>query len=444
VGAGLVGTLLAIVLARKNFRVEVYERLRDPRTLDWSTGRSINLTLCTRGFAALDRAGVGDAVRARTVPVRGRMLHRPGKPLAWLPYGANNESLFAIARNHLNAVLLEEAERLPGIHFHFGHRCAGVDLEENWLELIDTATGQRISRKHEFIIGADGAFSVVRLSLQQQYNFNYSQEYSSSSYSELPIMQSCDGGWTARTDALHLWPRGRSMLLAIPNLDGSFTGTLLLPAHGPQSRETLNTRPALLSFMREQFPDAVEHVPRLTNILFTGRPIPMVTIQCNPWSHRGRVLLIGDAAHAVFPSYGQGANMGFEDCSVLEECLELYDENWDAICRAFEERRRPQADAIATLSKQHLEDLRKTMSHDEFVLRSRVETRLNEIFPDAYRSLYGMVAFTCMPYTEALRLDAGRRGLIDELVSFSVIREELGSPESIRIIKEVVRKYGLG
>lgn len=443
VGAGLVGTFLSIVMARRNFQVDVYERLPDPRKLDRSTGRSINLTLCTRGLAALDVAGISDAVRASAVRVGGRMLHRQDRPLTWLPYGPKNESLFAISRKHLSGVLLDEAEKFPGIHFHFSHRCTGLDLEQNCLELTNTTTDQRVSRNHTFIIGADGAFSAVRLSVQQRYNFNYSQEYSSSSYSELPIVPNRDDDWTNRTDALHLWPRGRSMLLAIPNRDGTFTGTLLLPSRGRDSRETIKTGTALLAFMRECFPDAVDHVPHLTDTYFSARPIPMVTIRCTPWSYRGRVLLVGDAAHAVFPSYGQGANAGFEDCIMLDECLERWDENWDAICHLFEERRRPQTDAIAALSKQHLDDLQETMNHDDFILRSRVETRLTELFPGAYRSLYGMVAFTCMPYTEALELDAGRRGLIDELVSLPVIRDELNNSETARVITDVVRRHGI-
>jgi kynurenine 3-monooxygenase len=444
VGAGLVGTLLAIVMARRNFRVEVYERLIDPRTLDWSTGRSINLTLCARGFAALDRVEVGDILRASVVRVYGRLLHRQDKPLTWLPYGPNDESLFAIARNHLNAVLLQEAEKFSNIHFHFGRRCLGVDLKDNCLELIDTTSGQRTSEKQALIIGADGAFSAVRLSLQQQYHFNYSQEYSRSTYSELPLPHSRENGWASRTDVLHLWPRGSSMLLAIPNLDGTFTGTLLLPSRGTDSRETINTRQQLLAFMRDRFPDVVEHIPHLTETYFSARPIPMVTIRCNPWSHRGRLLLVGDAAHAVFPSYGQGANTGFEDCSFLDDCIAACGENWDDICQMFEEHRRPQTDAIAALSKQHLEDLQETMSHDEFVLRSRVETQLTALFPGTYRSLYGMIAFTCMPYTEALRLDAGHRELIDKLITLPMIGGELDNPETTRVIEEVARHYGLG
>jgi kynurenine 3-monooxygenase len=443
VGAGLVGTLLAIMLARRGCRVDVYERLPDPRTIDRSIGRSINLTLCTRGFAALDHAAVGEVVRARVVPVRGRMLHQSGKTPLWLPYGPNNEALFAIARSELSEVLLSQAERVPGVSFHFGHVCTELSLEDLRVELINTATGQRVSRTDAFIVGADGAFSTVRLWLQQQYHFDYSQEYSSSSYVELPIIPSDQTSWTARRDALHLWPRGRSMLLAIPNRNGTFTGTLLLPTRGPESRETLTTEPTLLAFMREHFPDVLAHVPNLADTYLSTRPIPLVTIRCNPWSHRGRILLVGDAAHAIFPSYGQGANAGFEDCLVLDECFQQFNGSWESICSYFELRRRPQTDAIAALSKQHLHDLQDTMGSQDFVLRSRVETRLTELFPDYYRSLYGMVAFTCMPYTEALQLDASHRDLIDGLVLLPQVREALDDPATIRIINCIVARHRL-
>jgi kynurenine 3-monooxygenase len=442
VGAGLVGSLLAMVLARRGCQVDVYERLPDPRALGRSTGRSINLTLCTRGFAALDSAGVGDAVREHVVPVRGRVLHRPGEPPALLPYGPNGESLFAIARNDLSAVLLRQAERIPGIRFHFGQRCTGLDLEGLCVELTDSVTGRRTSRNDAVIIGADGAFSTVRLGLQQRYHFNYSQEYSSSSYIELPIVPS-GGGWTARADVLHLWPRASSMLLAIPNRDGSFTGTLLLPSRGPASHESITTEPALMEFMRERFPDAVDHIPQLVDTYFSARPIPLVTIRCDPWSFRGRILLVGDAAHAVFPSYGQGANAGFEDCAVLDACFERCDGDWGAICSLFEERRRPHADVIAELSKQHLTDLRDTMGGDDFMLRARVETRLTGLFPGAYRSLYGMVAFTCMPYADAARLGASRAALLDELVRLPAVREALDAPETTRVIEATARRHGV-
>lgn len=443
VGAGLVGTLLAIVLARRGCRVDVYERLRDPRTLDRSSGRSINLTLCTRGFAALDRAGIGDAVRAFVAPVRGRALHLPNMPVRCLPYGPHNESLFAIARNELGTVLLAQAQQVPGIQFHFGYCCSGLNLDKLRVELTDTTTGQRISRDDAFIIGADGAFSTVRLSLQQQYHFNYSQEYSSSSYIELPIIPARDNGWSSLTDLLHLWPRGHSMLLAIPNRDGTFTGTLILPSRGPGSFETLNNESSVLALMRLHFPDAVDHIPRLENTYFSARPIPMVTVRCNPWSHRGRALLIGDAAHAIFPSYGQGANAGFEDCSVLEECFEVCGGDWEKICALFEERRRSDTDIIAALSKQHLIDLQDTMSGADFTLRSRIETRLTELLPGTYRSLYGMVAFTCRPYSEALQSEARYHGLIDDLVSMPQVQEAPDSLEATRIMKAVARRHGL-
>jgi kynurenine 3-monooxygenase len=431
------------MLARRGCQVDVYEQYPDPRVLGRSTGRSINLTLCTRGFVALDRAGVGDAVREKVVPVRGRVLHRPEEPPAFLPYGARAEALSAIARNLLWAVLLDEAERVLGARFHFGQRCTALDLAALRVELTDTATSRCSTHDNAVIIGADGAFSTVRLRLQQQYHFNYSQEYSSSSYVELPIVPSGINGWTSCSDALHLWPRQNSMLLAIPNSDRTFTGSLLLPSRGPFSHETMTTGSELLEFMRERFPDAVNYIPSLADTYFSARPIPLVTVRCSPWSYRGRVLLLGDAAHAIFPAYGQGANAGFEDCTILDECFEICCGEWEAICPLFEERRKRHTDVIAELSKQHLSDLQDAMGAQDFALRSRIETRLSEIFAGTYRSLYAMIAFTSIPYADALRLDASRKGLIEELLSLPQVREAFDEPETEQLIKSVALRYGV-
>jgi kynurenine 3-monooxygenase len=443
VGAGLAGTLLAIFLARRGCQVEVFEQQADPRRLQRGSGRSINLTLCERGLTALDRAGVGRAVREQVVPVRGRLLHRLGEEPRFLAYGPIGEALHAIARNTLCCLLLDEAVRVPGIRFHFEQRCTNVELKPISLEFTHTVSGERTTRRDCMFVGADGAFSAVRLRLIQQYNFNYSQEYSSSAYIELPIVPAHTNGWTAHHEMLHVWPRTRSMLLAIPNRDRTFTGTLLLPFRGPTSHQSIVSESDLLAFMSERFSDAMDHIPNLAETYFSARPIPLVTMRCSPWNHGGQILLIGDAAHAVFPSYGQGANAGFEDCAALDECFAECGGDWEQICERFEERRRPHTDVMAELSKQHLADLQDAMGREDFELRARLETRLTELSAGKYRSLYGLISFTGIPYADAVRLDASRRGLVEELLALPQVKQAIDTPEAGRLIQACALRYGI-
>jgi kynurenine 3-monooxygenase len=442
-GAGLVGSLLSIYLARRGYQITVFERNADMRTGRIQAGMSINLTLCKRGLDALDQVGVGDIVRSLGVPVRGRMIHMLDCPVQWQPYGNNGEALLSISRNELNAVLLDYAQSHFPIEFRFGYKCTGVDLSS--LDIEFEATAKHTIRHHtsRWIIAADGAFSAMRQQLQKSCGFNYSQEYTSLAYKQLDIPASTGDGWTNDREGLHLWPRGHSMLLAIPNRDGSFTATLLMPLRGVISYASITTGPQIEAFFEAFFPDARDRITALVDDYLMHRAIPMVTIRCSPWSFANRVLLVGDAAHAIYPSYGQGANAGFEDCVVLDNCLDRWGDDLTTAISLFEELRRPNTDAIADLSKQHLIDLCEAIGSLERTLKDRIERKLNRMYAESYIPLYSMVAFTNMPYATAVQIHQDRSVFIDALIKLPAVRENLDAPETEAFIANFMRSAGL-
>jgi kynurenine 3-monooxygenase len=441
VGAGLVGPLLAAQLARRGYRVRVYERDPDPRQRRVRMGASINLTLSARGMAALDDIGVGDEVRARAAAAVARVVHLDDGRLHRLPYGESGEALLSVNRAALQELLITHAERRFSVPFAFDHAC--LDLNPRIPELtFATQPGRTVRRRPRHVVAADGAFSAVRQRLQRGYGFDYSQSYSRLAYTQIDVPAG-ESGWRTIRDALHLWPRGDAMLLAIPNRDGSFTATLLLPLEGPRSHAELRHDRDLVALFSDLFPDALECVPALGRNYRAHRPVPMVTIRCAPWSHSGRVLLVGDAAHAIFPSYGQGANAGLEDGRLLAECLAANDDDWPAAASDFERRRRPHTDAIAELSHRHLDDLRATMGTTDFLVRHRVERRLARLYPSAFRPLHAAISFTTTPYREAIARDAAWSPVVNrlcELLAGGGLADEALADDDIR---SAVRAAGL-
>lgn len=433
IGAGLVGSLLAIFLAKKGHRVEVFERMADPRRVSLTSGRSINLTLCDRGLKVLDGVGVGAAVRAAAVPVYGRLIHDVKGEAVFQPYGNNREAIHSISRGDLNRALLDFASANFDIDFHFEEKCLDIDLEGATVEMRHARTGAVARHRAERVFGADGAYSVVRLQMQKKTRLNLSQQYWDQGYKELSV-QAGAGGWAAEKNVIHIWPRGHYMLIGFPNLDGSITCSLHVPFEGPLCFASLATEEALLRFFGESFPDVVPLMPNLVEDFFTHPANPMVTIKCAPWSYRGKVALIGDAAHSIYPSYGQGANAGFEDCAVLSECMERYGDDWGALLREFERERKPNTDAIADLCVEHFVELRDLVGDRQFLLRKELERRLNRACPDKYRDLYSMITFTTMPYTEALRVDREQRALVDRIMGLEDIEQKLHSDEIDRLI----------
>jgi kynurenine 3-monooxygenase len=438
IGAGLVGSLLSMFLAKKGYQVEVFDGKPDPRKNNLNSGRSINLTLCERGLKVLDSIGAGQSVRALAVPVYGRLIHDLEGNLTFQPYGNHREAIYSIARNELNKVLLDFAEQRFGIDFSFQQKCLDVDFITPTAELKNQVSGQTTRHQAERIFGADGAYSAVRLQIQKKIRFNFSQQYWAQGYKELEVPASVNKTWTSEKNVIHIWPRGNYMLLGFPNLDGSFTCSLHLPFEGPLSFASLRTEEDLLRLFRDSFADAFPLMPQLVNDFFGHPANSMVTIKCSPWSYQDKVALIGDAAHSIFPSYGQGANAGFEDCAALSECMDEYGENWTRVLTEFEKQRRPNTDAIADLCVEHFCELRDLVGNPGFLLRKKIERKLNQVCPEKYLDLYSMISFTQMPYTEALRLDREQRAIVEQIMNVDEIEEKLNGVEADCFIESFI------
>jgi kynurenine 3-monooxygenase len=425
VGAGLVGSLLSIYLARRGLRVEVFDRCSDPRRVDLSSQRaSINLSLCERGFQALDRVGIGNAVRACSVPSYGRLIHDERGSVAYQPYGDNGECTWAILRNDLNRLLIDFAEKSFGVAFRFGERCLDLEPTTTTIQFEDTATGLVHNERATRVFGADGVFSKIRSRLERLPRFNYSQLYLDHGYTELN-MPSIEGApWADHRLSVHLWPRGGYLLLGLPNLDGSLVCSLHLPLEGETSFEALHTEERLLRFLASSFPDAVDYMPNAAGDYFGHRINYLVTIRCFPWTFEGRVALIGDAAHAIVPFFAQGVNAGFEDCLVLDQCLDEHGSDWKAAFRAYETRRKPDADAVSDLSLQHFHELRDHVGRPTFHLKKRIERRVSELYPERFVPLYSMVTFKATPYAEALRRGRELEALIQRIMDTPAIADK--------------------
>ncbi|HXU44323.1 MAG TPA: NAD(P)/FAD-dependent oxidoreductase [Thermoanaerobaculia bacterium] len=427
IGAGLVGSVAASFMADLGFEVDLCDRQGDPRVGPTPGGRSINLTICARGFAALDRIGAGDDVRSIGIPCHGRIIHGVDGSLEVQPYGTRGEAIWSVSRNELNLVLLEHAARRETVRTHFDERCLEVDLETPAATF--EGPGGFVRRTADRLLATDGARSAVRLKLQQTRRFDYQQEFVDQGYRELRAPALPDGGWPIAPNAIHIWPRGNYMLIGFPNRDGSFTLSIHLPFLGEPSFDSIRTPEALLAFFRSSFPDALPLLPTLVDDFFARSETTMITVRCFPWVEEDRAALVGDAAHAIVPSYGQGANCGFEDCSVLYDCVRASEGDWRTAFAEYQRLRKENADAIADLALEHFLELRHLVGTPEFLLRKEVERWLEDRHPDRYQPLYSLVSFTNVPYVEALRRDREQRGLVDRLLAVPNVRERLGGAE---------------
>jgi kynurenine 3-monooxygenase len=403
VGAGLAGALLACYLGRAGRAVDVYEKRPDPRSGPEQRGRSINLALSVRGIHALKDVGLVDEVLADSVLMRGRMIHAVDGSLGFQPYGKDDtEALQSVSRGGLNRLLVEAAARNPSVRFYFNRRCLGLDPSKGTIDLLDETDGAPVRAEAEAIIGADGAYSAVRAWMQKREGFNYQQDYLSHGYKELTIPADAAGASNLEKHALHIWPRGNFMMIALPNADRSFTCTLFWPMEGPNSFAARKSEAEVRTFFREQFPDAVPLIPDLAQEFLNNPVGGLVTIRCRPWS-MGRAVLVGDACHAVVPFLGQGMNAAFEDCTVLHHCLVEADWSWDKAFDRFEELRKEHVDALADLCVANFVEMRDLVASPWFVLRKRIAVLLHALFPRWYLPLYTMIEFTRIPYADAVR-----------------------------------------
>src|ERR1700730_11876000 len=414
IGSGLAGGLLAAYLGRRGYDVDLYERRSDPREGNLVGGRSINLALSTRGIHALQQIGLANEVLKHAIPMRGRMIHEKSGCLHLAPYDFDpNKHIYSIGRAALNTTVIEAAQRYPNVRVHFNHKCTDVDLDSVTAQLLNTSTSQPLSTTADSVIGVDGAFSAVRQSMQLKIdNFQYDESYLAHGYKELTIPPGPKGTWQMEKNALHIWPRKSFMMIALPNPDGSFTCTLFWEFEGPRSFATTKTDDDIRRFFEEEFPDAVLLMPDLLDDFKNNPTGSLVTIRCAPWYYRDKVALVGDAAHAVVPFYGQGMNAAFEDCVVLDQCLAEFPQDRHRAFAEYFERRKENADALAALAVQNFIEMRDKTAAKTFRAKKKLDHLLEGLLPGIYFPLYTMVTFTRIPYAQAARRARLQNGVV--------------------------------
>lgn len=423
VGAGLVGSLQAILMAQKGYEVSVFERREDLRNKQIVGGKSINLALSDRGWKALELAGIAEDIRAISIPMYQRCMHAPDGSLTYQPYGVNGECIYSVSRGELNRKLMLLASDYPNIHYYFDRKCQDLELKSNTLSFRNTI--EKTSEEHSFdhIFATDGAFSAVRIRMQKSILFDYSQKYLDHGYKELVIPANADGSHKLDKNCLHIWPRGEFMMIALANLDGSFTCTLFFPLFGGKSFDTLKTREEVSEFFARTFPDAVELMPTLLDDYFENPTSTLIMVRCEPWNAGDKVLLMGDAAHAIVPFYGQGMNCGFEDCTVFHEMYEQSGGNWDGLLGKFSDFRVPDGNAILDLALMNYVEMRDLTADPDFLLRKKIEAKFTRLHPDKWLPLYSQVTFSNIRYSDAIKNDSRQQAIMDAVMAMPGIHE---------------------
>jgi kynurenine 3-monooxygenase len=412
IGSGLAGGLLAAYLGRRGHGVDLYERRADPREGNIVGGRSINLAISTRGIHALEQLGIANEALQHAIPMRGRMIHDRSGELHFSPYDVDpKKCINSIGRAALNTTVIEAAQRHANVRVHFNHRCTEIDIDLAAAHL-EAANGS-VTAHGDAVIGVDGAFSAVRKSMQRDIvNFQYDEGYLAHGYKELTIPPGPDGSWRMKKNALHIWPRKSFMMIALPNPDGSFTCTLFWEFEGPRSFATTKTDDDVRRFFDEEFPDAVPLMPTLLEDFRNNPTGSLVTIRCAPWFYRDKVCLVGDAAHAVVPFYGQGMNAAFEDCVELDECLQRFSDNRERAFDYYFRRRKENVDALADLAIGNFIEMRDKTASKMFRAKKKLDHALEAALPGIYLPLYTMVTFTRLPYAKAARRARLQDGIV--------------------------------
>ncbi|MEY3237136.1 MAG: hypothetical protein RI883_1237 [Bacteroidota bacterium] len=430
VGAGLVGSLWAVYLSRAGYKVTIYERRPDIRKAEISAGKSINLALSTRGWKALDAVGVGDEIRKIALPMYGRMMHDLKGNLTYQQYGKEDEAIYSVSRGKVNATMMDIAEKFGKATIHYNHDCKKVDLKNGIVYLTNNLTGENVEAKADLIFGADGAFSAVRYnSMQKLDRFQYSQNFIADGYREILLPANPDGSYQMDKKALHIWPRGRFMLIALANEDGSFTCTLFMPHEGDENAfNTLTSKEAVNNFFKTIFPDFYEMMPNIADAWEDHPLSSLAIVRCHPWAH-GKTALMGDAAHATVPFYGQGMNAGFEDCTVLHELMIKHNENWPAIFEEYSLERKADGDALQDLSLDNYYVMRDFVADPGFQLRKKIEAKFSELYPDKWLPLYSQVTFSNIRYSVAYKQGQVQSQIMDEVLEMENIETKWDSDE---------------
>ncbi len=436
VGSGLVGSLLALYLRKAGHTITVFDRRPDIRNVQFS-GRSINLAMSNRGWKSLRAVGIEDEIKKIAIPLDKRAMHVVGQPLYFQKYGKDGEAIWSISRGVLNRRMIDLAEE-AGVEFRFEEKVWDVDLPNAKIFTGETEKGVWEEYDYDVIFGCDGAFSRVRHKMQRRSRFDYTQEFIDVGYKELTIPANADGTHKLDKHSFHIWPRGKFMFIAMPNLDGSFTCTLFLPFEGEVSFESIKTKEDAKSFFTTYFPNVMQDIENLTQDFFINPTSAMVTIKCYPWTYWDKVALVGDSAHAIVPFYGQGMNAGFEDIYVLCELLDKSDDDWSSAFQAYQEMRKPNADAIAELSYRNFMEMSSKTADPKFLLQKKIERRFSEKYPDKWIPSYSRVTFSDGSYAEALAIGDAQEGIMKQIMQMPQIEDKWDSQEVEQRILELL------
>ena len=452
IGAGLCGSLLTLRLAQRGYQVTLVEKRPDLRKTTQDAGRSINLALSDRGLRGLRIAGVEEAAKKLCIPMNGRMIHdRESNTFLSKYSGRENEYINSVSRPGLNMLLLDAAEAMSNVTIVFNHGCETVDLQNASATFKNYETNEDVTLSGDILLGTDGAGSAVRqnMFMHKKFLFSFLQDWLTHGYKELEIPATKDGGYRTYTNALHIWPRGEDMLIALPNLDGSFTVTLFLPyKNSDYCFENLNTPERVTEYFKKEFPDALELMPNLAEEFFNNPTGPLGTIKCSPWSTYGKTLLLGDAAHAIVPFYGQGMNASFEDVVVFDEILEKHESNltegtlnWETIFQEYEANRKKDTDAIADLAVDNFHEMKEHTASPLFQRKRKLETAFEAEFPKEYYSKYSLVTFNeHITYDEALRKGRAQDKAILNLLDDGKLPDSLSLQEKLKLVKRETKE----
>lgn len=427
IGSGLVGSLLAIYLRKHGHEITVFDRRPDIRNIKFS-GRSINLAMSNRGWTALREVGIEAEIKKIGIPLDKRAMHVVGQPEYYQKYGKEGEAIWSISRGVLNKKMIDLAED-AGVHFRFNEKVWDVDLPEAKIFTGETEKSEWKEYQYDIIFGCDGAFSRVRHKMQRRSRFDYSQDFIDVGYKELTIPANEDGSHKLDKNSFHIWPRGKFMLIAMPNLDGSFTCTLFMPFEGEVSFENIKTKAQAQDFFATYFPNVMQVMDKLMEDFFNNPTSAMVTMKCYPWTYWDKVALVGDSAHAVVPFYGQGMNAGFEDIYCLNNMIEKFGDDWEAVFSNYQQERKPNADAIAELSYRNFMEMSSKTADPKFLLQKKIEKRFAAKYPEKWIPAYSRVTFSNRPYAEALALGDAQEELMQEVMKLPNIKTLWDSEE---------------
>jgi kynurenine 3-monooxygenase len=437
VGAGLVGSLCAVYMTKRGHKVTIYERRKDLRSEIIAAGKSINLALSERGWTALKKVGIAEQVMKIAIPMYKRIMHDEKGVLSEQAYGNENQAIYSVSRAQLNVLLMEMAER-NGTKLHFNEKCVGTNLEEAIATFENTNTAIEQEILADLLIGADGSLSAVREQMVKKYQHEYEYNEIEHHYKELLIPAGENNTHLLDKNALHIWPRGEFMLIALANLDGSFTCTLFAPKKGENSFEGLNAKEEVEQYFTRVFPDFYNLIPNLYQQWNTNPTSALGIVKTYPWHIKDTSILLGDAAHATVPFYGQGMNAGFEDCRILDELLDKHEDNFKTCFHEYSKVRKPNGDGLQDLSMQNFVVMRDKTADPKFLLQKEIENKFANLYPDKWTPLYSMVSFTNTPYAEAWEIGMKQEKMMQSVMSTPNIEEIWESDKIMQIMCSLV------